>query len=432
METVKVKRIEIDYKPRQLLIPFHARKQRWSVIVAHRRFGKTVGIINELIKGALTCPLPEPRFAYVAPTFGQAKDVAWAYLKRYALCVPGTTLNETELRADFPNGGRVRLYGSDNYDRMRGIYLDGVAPDEYGDQDPRTWTEVLRPALSDRKGWAAFIGTPKGDNHFKQLWDDARANPNEWFSEMFRASQTGILDPEELSSARRQMTAEQYATEYECSFEGSVVGSFYGEGLRLLESQGSIGDFGWLPEYAVHTAWDTGGTTSCWFFQVIGSHIRIIDYMEGVNKNSAHYASELRARPYTYGTHIAPSDAADEKEIVAISWKQSFENLGIHGWEILPKQKSIDAGINQAQLMLPRCQINTSGQWNAKAGMTGLMNYRREWDDKRKSFRDTPRHDWASHPADGFRHLAIGLPLITKQGHQSDWSKPLQYTNRVI
>lgn len=426
--------IKIPYKPRDLLLPFHERKQRWAIIVAHRRFGKTVGVINELVRGALTCPLDDPRFAYVAPTYSQAKDVAWTYLKRYSLCVPGAVPNESELRVDFPNGGRVRLYGSDNYDRMRGIYLDGVVPDEYGDQDPRAWTEVLRPALSDRKGWAAFIGTPKGDNHFKQLWVDATSNAEEWYSAMFKASLTGILDEQELASARSMMTAEQYATEYECSFEGSVVGSYYGEMLRRLEDEGKIGDFGWMPDHAVHTAWDTGGTTACWFFQCIGSHIRIIDYLEGVNKPASYYITELRSRPYTYGTHIAPSDADDEKELVAKSWKQTFEELGMYGWTILDKQKSIDAGINQVQLLLPRCQFNVVGVRNAKNGLVGLQNYRREWDDKRKSFRDTPRHDWASHASDAKRYLAIGLPLIAQAGQggtYSDWSKPLNYRMKV-
>lgn len=434
-ESGQVKDVNIPYAPRKAMIPFHERQQRWAVIVAHRRFGKTVGAINDLLRSAFNCTLSNPRFAYVAPTYSQAKDVAWEYLKYYTSVIPGVQVNESELRVDLPNGGRVRLYGSDNYDRIRGIYLDGVVLDEYGDQDPRAWAAVIRPALSDRKGWAAFIGTPKGDNHFKDLWELACANPQEWFTLMLKASTTGLLDEQELASARSMMSAEQYATEYECSFEGSVVGAYYGERLRALEAEGAIGDFGWLPDHAVHTAWDTGGTTACWFFQCVGSHVRIIDYLEGVNKDAAYYTTELRARPYTYGTHIGPSDAADDKEIVAKSWKQSFEELGVFGWQILEKQRSIDAGINQVQLLLPRCQFNTAGPRNAKNGLTGLQNYRREWDDKRKNFRDNPRHDWSSHPADAARHLAIGLPLISGIGGSgsTDWSKPIKYkTNWVV
>lgn len=425
-------KVIIPYKPRDLLIPFHERKQRWAIIVAHRRFGKTVGVINELVKACMLCPLEEPRFAYVAPTYAQAKDIAWGYLKRYALTIPGTSPHESELRVDFPNGGRVRLYGSENFDRQRGIYLDGLVNDEYGDQDPRAWTEVYRPALSDRQGWAVFIGTPKGDNHFKQMWVAAQTDP-EWFSLMLRASQTGILPEHELASARAMMTAEQYATEYECSFEGVVVGSYYGDRLRQLEAQGHIGDFPWLPDHAVHTIWDTGGTCAVWFVQLVNQRVRVIDYLEAVNKDASYYVTELRNRPYTYGTHIGPSDADEAKEIVGKSWKTSFEELGLYGWEILPKQSSKDAGINQAQLLLPRCQFNIVGNNSAKNGLTGLQNYRREWDEGRKMFRDTPRHDWASHPADAFRYLAVGESLLkgSPNNTHSDWSKPLNYKNKV-
>src|SRR5262245_38140128 len=119
-----VQRIVIPYSPREQFLEFHNRKQRWACVVSHVRAGKTVACINDLIKGALTCKLPEPRFAYVAPFYTQAKDVAWNYLKRFTAPIPGVESNEAELRVDFPNGGRVRLYGADNYDRMRGIYLD--------------------------------------------------------------------------------------------------------------------------------------------------------------------------------------------------------------------------------------------------------------------------------------------------------------------
>lgn len=162
-------------------MPFHTRKERWACMVAHRRAGKTVACVNELIKGALTCTLPDPRFAYVAPYYAQAKDVAWQYLKQYTSVIPGMSANESELRVDLPGGRRIRLYGAENYDRMRGLYLDGVVLDEYADMDPRVWPQVIRPALSDRRGWAAFIGTPKGRNSFYDLFDAAGKSP-EWFA----------------------------------------------------------------------------------------------------------------------------------------------------------------------------------------------------------------------------------------------------------
>ena len=212
-------RIVIPYSPREQFLGFHNRKQRWACVVAHRRAGKTVACVNDLIKGALTCPLENPRFAYVAPFLAQAKDVAWVYLKHFAGAVPGAQTNESELRVDFPNGGRVRLYGADNYERMRGVYLDGVVPDEYADMDPRVWPEVIRPALSDRRGWATFIGTPKGRNDFFKLmhggdgWIGAVNSPD-WYALTLRASETGLVAHAELEDARAMMTPEQFAQEY--------------------------------------------------------------------------------------------------------------------------------------------------------------------------------------------------------------------------
>jgi phage terminase large subunit len=151
-ERIERRQVLIPYTPRPQFLPYHNRTERWAWIVAHRRFGKTVGCINELVKGALVCTKPDPRFAYIAPLYTQAKDVAWGYLKHFTAGIPGVTAHESELRVDLPNGGRVRLYGAENYDRMRGIYLDGAILDEYGDMDPRVWPEVIRPALSDRQG----------------------------------------------------------------------------------------------------------------------------------------------------------------------------------------------------------------------------------------------------------------------------------------
>ena len=153
--------VKIPYKPRDLQAEMHRDLKRWNVLVMHRRFGKTVFAVNHMIKHALTCPLPRPRVALVAPTFSQAKRISWDYVKYYAGVIPGVTFNETELRADFPNGGRIMLLSGENPDALRGIYLDLCVFDEYGMQNPRVWGEVVRPALSDREGAAIFLGTPK-------------------------------------------------------------------------------------------------------------------------------------------------------------------------------------------------------------------------------------------------------------------------------
>ncbi len=175
------------YAPRPHQARLHAGLKRFNVLVAHRRFGKTVFCINELIAKAAANPRPEPRYAYVAPLLTQAKDVAWEYLKRYTAPIPGATAHESELRVDLPGGGRIRLYGADNADRLRGLYFDGVVLDEYALMHPRIWPEVIRPALTDRGGWAIFIGTPMGRNQFSALYQAAQYQP-EWLAARFRAT----------------------------------------------------------------------------------------------------------------------------------------------------------------------------------------------------------------------------------------------------
>ena len=274
-------RVVIPYAPRKAFLPFHQRKQRWAVMVAHRRAGKTVACINDLIRAALSEGKNDGRYAYIAPQFNQAKDVAWMYLKRFCGVIPGAEFNESELRVDLPNGARIRLYGADNPDRLRGIYLDGVVLDEYADMRPSVWGEIVRPLLTDRQGWAVFIGTPKGRNAFWSVWDQAASN-DRWFRLMLRASETGILPADELSDAQGDMTPEQYAQEFECSFEAAILGAYYARELRDAETDGRICSVPVERSSLVHVAWDlgVGDSTALVFCQVVGREWRIVDYYE--------------------------------------------------------------------------------------------------------------------------------------------------------
>lgn len=194
---------------------------RFSVIVAHRRFGKTVAVVNHLIKAAVGCRLPRPRYGYVAPLYSQAKSIAWDYLKHYTAPIPGVRRNESELWVELPNGARIRLFGADNPDSLRGMYFDGVALDELAQMKPETWTEVIRPALTDRGGFAVFIGTPKGVNIFHDLYQHAVRDPA-WFAGFYPASETGVIPEEELGAARAAMSDNQYRQEFECDFAAST------------------------------------------------------------------------------------------------------------------------------------------------------------------------------------------------------------------
>ncbi len=214
--------ITLPYKPRKLQEDIHdlISKHRFSVVVAHRRLGKTVCMINQLIKAALCDRSGNGRYGYVAPYRSQAKSIAWDYLKYFTEPVPGREVNEGELSVDFINGARIRLFGADNPDAMRGLYFDGVILDEVADMRPEVWGAIIRPALSDRNGWACFIGTPKGMNLFYDLYT-LGLNNAEWGSAMYRADETGIIPDAELEAARSVMSANQYRQEFLCDFSAS-------------------------------------------------------------------------------------------------------------------------------------------------------------------------------------------------------------------
>src|SRR5215211_5615554 len=181
----------VDYAPRSQFEGFHVRTGRFACIVTHRRVGKTVACIHDLQHAAVSNRKVRSRYAYLSPFLKQSKTVAWDYLR--AAMAPlrrlGATVHESELRVDYPEGGQVRLYGADNPDALRGIYLDGVVLDEYADMDPRVWSEIIRPALADRGGWAVFIGTPKGRNAFFELWRRAQSQAD-WFTFINKTSNT--------------------------------------------------------------------------------------------------------------------------------------------------------------------------------------------------------------------------------------------------
>lgn len=416
--------IETGYVARSQFIPLHTRKSRWAVAVAHRRAGKTVACINDLLDAALRCDLPDPRFAYIAPLYTQAKDVAWGYVKRYGLTIPGAKENESELRLDLPGGRRLRLYGADNYDRLRGGYLDGVILDEYADMDPRAWSEVIRPMLADRKGWAVFIGTPKGRNGFWEVWDRAGTEPD-WFRIMLKASETGLLDQAELDDARRAMTPEQYEQEFECSFQAAIQGAYFGREMQAAETDKRIARVPWEPKLQVHTAWDLGigDSTAIWFIQVTGNEIRWIDYLEGSGVGLDWYVKQLKDKPYTYDSHLLPHDAEVRELGSGQSRVETLQSLGLNNIRVIPAQRKEDQ-INALRLVLPRSWFDAE---KCKRGIEALRQYRAEWDDKRKAFRERPLHDWTSHPADAAMVLAQAVPQPV-----SAWAKPIKYTETGV
>lgn len=387
-------------------------------MVAHRRAGKTVACINDLIRRAFTDDKENGRYAYIAPYHSQAKSIAWDYLLRYTQDAR-VSANASELWVELINGARIRLFGADNPDALRGLYLDGVILDEYADMRPRVWGEIIRPLLADREGWAVFIGTPKGHNSFYEVWKQAQKLDN-WFSTSIKASESGLLKLAELEDAARGMTDDQYEQEFECSFEAAILGAYYGKEMKAIENDGRICAVPYDPTLQVFTAWDLGyhDDTAIWFWQMSGSEIRVIDYYSGSGLSIDDYANEVKSKPYKYKTHYLPHDA--RAKTLASGGKSVIEQLGAHlsikTMEIVPSL-SVQDGIQASRVMLRRTWFDIYACYEATEL---LKQYQREWDEDKKAFRDKPRHDFTSHCADAFRMMAIAWREIKPKEAEKD------------
>lgn len=229
------------YVPRPHFVELHDCEKRWVLIVAHRRAGKTVSLVNHLIRAASnnTRKVPPPRYAYIGPSFDAAKDLVWGYLKHYTRTVPGMEFLEGELMCKFPSGATIRLYGGAlAYERMRGIYLDGAVLDEYPLLHPSAFTSVVRPCLADYQGFAIVSGTAAGEDHFHALKLRAESDIN-WrvFEIPITATGDTALKPEEVEEMRRDMASDEFAREMLCSFDAPVEGAYYQEALNALQTQ---------------------------------------------------------------------------------------------------------------------------------------------------------------------------------------------------
>lgn len=417
MNTAVVEVAQIPYKPRPLQreVGRLARVHRFGVLVCHRRFGKTVLGVNLNQQKALTTERERPRCAYIGPTYTQSKSVAWDYMQHYARPIPGVAFNQSELRVDYPNAGQARIYGADNPDSLRGLYLDLAVLDEYGLHPAKTFSEVIGPCLVDRGGSALFLGTPSGKNQFWDIAEHAKAeeaagNPD-WFYREYRASETGLLDAAYLKAAQAVMTADEYAQEFECSFEASVKGAIYSREMEQARTSGRVANVPYDPALPVDTDWDLGigDAMAVWFSQSLRTgEVRLIDYHEASGEGFPYYANILAQKGYVYGQHWAPHDIAVRELGSGKSRLDVAAGFGLR-FQITPRITAavgleVEEGIAAARLLFPRCWFDAV---RCKAGLEALTHYRRDYNERLAEFKVTPVHDWASHAADAFRGLAV-------------------------
>lgn len=411
---MSAKKIHTGYLPRALQEELHLHLKRFNVLVCHRRFGKTVFAINEMVDQGLRQKKRNPRYAYIAPTYGQAKRVAWDILKDATRQIPGSKINEAELRVDIErsDNDRIRytLLGAENPGSVRGIYLDGCILDEYAEMDTTMWSQVIRPALSDRRGWAIFIGTPKGSNHFHKIYRAAKQMAEEgkdWFTAMYKASETGVVALSELEAARATMSPEEYDQEFECSFSAGLTGAYYAPQFKFLKAEGRITKVPWEPAVPVMTGWDLGidDSTAIWFLQQVGKELRVIDYMEVNNKDLPWIAKELQAKPYMYNWHYLPHDGKVRELQTGKTRIEQLQKLGLKGQIEAVKKLPPEDGISATRILLPKMWFD---EMKTDYGRECLESYERVFDHKEGVFKSRPRHNWASHGADAMRTFAVG------------------------
>ena len=410
--------VRLEYDPRELFIPFHQRPHRWSCMVAHRRSGKTVSCVNDLITRALYSTKKNPRYAYIAPFYRQAKEIAWTYLKEYGKPVI-RKIRESELRVELITGAWVTLYGADNPDALRGIYLDGVILDEFGDMRPSLWGQVILPTLIDRTGWSVFIGTPKGKNQFYRIYQRSKVS-SDWYSLIAPASLTGIIPPLELEEMKAQMSDEDYAQEMECSFEAALTGAIFASYVHTADMDGRIGEFGYDPDQVVHIAGDIGrrDATAMWFWQDRPDGIAVLHYEEHTQQDPDKFHDIFMSLPFAgnYGTLWLPHDAKAKTFATKRSAMEQFIALG-YSARMVPQLSRAD-GITAGRLMLRQAHFNTAPirgyDTKTEEGLDALRSYRYQYNEAKQVFSDEPLHDWASNGADGWRYLSI----VARQGYK--------------
>lgn len=458
----------IQYFPRPLQALITDREKRFNVEVLHRRFGKTVMKIRKLIYRASHCPFPDGRYAYIAPTYRQAEDIAWTYLSNAVrlICKEGGLkekdwINKSNLEVSIPtiegSAARIKLYGVDDpKQRMRGTYLDGVVFDEFAWIPWSVWTDQVRPMLTDenrsgvdftgqRNQWADFIFTPFGRNHaytmFKKAlaWSENRpvveVDPDtgqaeeirrdDWFAAIYNVEQTGVLSKQELQAARLDMGRVKYEQEYMCSFDAAVTGAIYAVEIEDARAQGRVRSVPWDKRLPVHTAWDLGmdDATAIWMFQETQGEIRFIDYYEASGMALDHYVDVLAERRYRYGYMLFPHDVEVRELATGKSRRAILQNMGMRNLRTVPRH-NVQDGIAAVQAMFPRCVFD---QEKCVDGLDRLAMYRREWDERLAVMRPKPVHDWASHGADAFRTAVMGRRDLSPEQGQHNQAVTTEY-----
>ncbi len=399
--------IKLGYEPRKGQLLYHDRVARFCVLVAHRRWGKTVAVVNDLIKKVVQSDRFMATGAYLAPLRNQAKRIAWPLLKHYCRRIPGYDKNESELIVTLPPDKRIIVAGSDNADALRGWGLVDAKLDETAQIDPTVWRQVIRPALADAKGSATFIGTPKGRlNLFHDLYEEAK-DLEDWCRMMFTVDDSGVIDHDELMALKREMSGPEYEQEFYCSFNAAVTGSYYGKEMALADAQGRITRLSHDPRFPVFAALDLGWSdlTVVWLFQLVGNQLQLLEANAYSHTSLPEVVKDItKDRGWLVEGWLAPHDI---KVTELGTGKSRLEVLWSLGCDVtVVPDIGIEDGREAVRDLLPRCWFDREG---CRTGVEALVQYKTEYDAVLRVYSKRAVHNWASHYADAFRYLAVGV-----------------------
>lgn len=365
--------------------------------------------INDIIERATRNKKPNPQYAYVAPLLNQAKKVAWKYLKEAALPFDSYA-NESELYVELralPNSPRIQLFGADNPDAMRGMYLDGCVLDEFGNMNRAFWTTVILPILLDRRGWGVLMGTPNGPNDFRDLYYE-RKDDASWLVENIPVTVTGVIPESELAEMRDFMDPEEYAQEFLCSFEASVRGAIYARQMEQMQEGGRITPLN-ADKYApVDVVMDLGfrDSTAIGFVQARPDGLLMVHAHSDNYQPIKHYIDYIKQyfakNKLKLGEIWLPHDAKAKSLQTGKSIIENFRSSGLRP-RLVPELGLLD-GIAAARKMFPDWYLNEP---QCQGLILALKSYRRKYDVDRKVYGNEPVHDWSSHYADMWRYANI-------------------------
>jgi hypothetical protein len=413
-----------------------------AIAIWHRRAGKDEVCLHWAATQAFERPAT---YWHMLPQYGQGRKAIWTAVnphsgkRRIDEAFPHelrANTNEQEMFIRFKSGATWQVVGSDKYDSAVGSPPAGVTFSEWALSNPAAWG-YLAPILVENNGWALFITTSRGRNHAKSMLDMARETP-EWFSEVLTVDDTGAMSRAAVEAQRREYHGifgedagdALIEQEYFCSFEAAVLGAYYGREMVRAEQEGRIRKVAVDPDLPVHCAWDlgVGDDTAIWFFQVSGAQIHVVDFYQNSGYAVGHYANVKRDKGYRYGSDYVPHDARQREFLTGDKdglARQRLEVMLDHGLQpVLVPDHKIEDGVNATRVTLPRVWFDAA---KCAKGIDALREYKREWDEKKRTFKDSPRHDWASHAADAFRYLCMAWrgEIMTPPPEKKPLFKPI-------